>query len=388
MRPLIAMAVLLIAASTAIAEDDPPMKPTGSDLAETRRLLNDLDALFLLQDATARGRQDAAALQKPLLRSIGEGLLRSDLPEPDRIAPYVAAYVLSGGDPATAATLAKSEKLQPVSRLLLEGASLYMQGNREEAAKRLGGIDVTRLPARVGGRVALAKALLERNAADHQSGLSTAVALMPGTLVEESALRRSALAFAESAEEKSFWRRLERYQRRFPDSLYAMAFWEEIMSVIATWGTKGRTPDLARLDEILREMPAERRRSLYLLLARKSSRASNVVMVEFAAPHALRLAAEGSEEQQAASLYLSLHAVASERAADAAAALKAIRRDLLDAQDQALLDAGLWIDQQITSPPAVDQSGTAREQEAKSQLQTRAEELLVEADRILAESRS
>ena len=378
------MAVFLIAASTAIAEDEPPMKPTGSELAETRRLLNDLDALFLLQDATARGRQDAAALQKPLLRSIGEGLLRSDLPEPDRIAPYVAAYVLSGGDPATAATLAKSEKLQPVSRLLLEGASLYMQGNREEAAKRLGGIDVTRLPARVGGRVALAKALLERNAAAHQSGLSTAVALMPGTLVEESALRRSALAFAESAEEKSFWRRLE----RFPDSLYAMAFWEEIMSVIATWGPKDRTPDLARLDEILREMPAERRRSLYLLLARKSSRASNVVMVEFAAPHALRLAAEGSEEQQAASLYLSLHAVASERAADAAAALKAIRRDLLDAQDQALLDAGLWIDQQITSSPVVDQSGTAREQEEKSQLQTRAEELLVEADRILAESRS
>jgi chemotaxis protein MotC len=387
-RPLIALAIFLISASTAVADDDTPKTLTGSEQADTRRLLNDLDALFLLQDATARGRRDAAELQKPLLRSIGEGIIESDLPEPDRIAPYVAAYVLSGGDPATAATLAKSEKLQPVHRLLLEGSSLFMQGDREEAAKRLGDIDVSRLPARVGGRVALAQALLERNAVAHQSGLSTAVALMPGTLVEESALRRSTLAFAESSEEKPFWTRLARYQRRFPDSLYARAFWEEIMSALATWRNKDRSPDLVRLDEIFEEMPVEQRRSLYLHLARQSSRVSNLVTAEFAARRALQLAAEGSEEQQAARLYLFLHAVASEKAATAADELKAIRRDLLDVQDQALLDAGLWIAEQITKPPFGGQSGPAGERNQENQLQSRAEDLLVDADRILTESRS
>lgn len=388
MRVLITAAFLLIATSSAGAEDTRTMAPANGELAGTSRLLHDLDALFLLQDATARGRLDAAALQKPLLRSIGQEILKNGLAEPDRVAPYVAAYVLSGGDPATAVTLAKSENLQPIHRLLLEGVSLFMQGSREDAAKRLGDIDVSRLPARVGGRVALAKALLERNADGRQADLSVAAALMPGTLVEESALRRSALAFMESAEERSFWKRLERYQRRFPNSLYAKSFWEEIMSGLVTWGAKGRAPDLTRLDEIVGEMPTERRRRLYLLLARKSSRVSNAMMVEFAASRALRLAVEGSEEQHAARLYLSLHAVASERGAEAAAALKAIRRDLLDAQDKALLDAGLWIAQQITSPPAEDQSVAAGEQEEKGPLQMRAEQLLVEADRILAESGS
>jgi chemotaxis protein MotC len=389
MKILVTALCLLTTMSPAFAEG--PAKDTPIPAASgvgTPRLLRELDALFLLQDATARGRRDAAVLQKPLLLAIGKEIGEDASVEPDRLAPYVAGYVLSGGDPATAATLSKSDSLSPFHRRLLEGVSLFMRGNRQEAAELLKAIDVLRLPVRVAGRVALAQALLEQDPAARQTGLSIAAALMPGTLVEESAVRRSTLAFAETADEKQFWKRLERYQRRFPDSLYARSFWEEVVSQLANWKSRGEAPDLTRLDLILKDMPASRRRQLYLHLARASSTVDNVAFVEFGASRTKRLALEGSMEDQAARLYLSLYAIASEEGDRSLADLRSINRNLLNAQDRALLDAGLWIAQQIDRPPETGRSGTAEEALPKTPLEMRAESLLADVDKILVGRKS
>jgi chemotaxis protein MotC len=389
MKILLMSLCLLMALAPAFAESPAAFTPAPADSdTGTLRLLQELDALFLLQDATARGRQDAAILQKSLLLAIGEKLGQDDQAEPDRLAPYIAGYVLSGGDPATAVTLARSDSLSSFHRRLLEGVALFMQGDRQEAAKLLGAIDVLDLPARVAGRVALAQALLERDQVARQSGLSMAAALMPGTLVEESALRRSTLAFAETADEEQFWKRLDRYHRRFADSLYARAFWEEVVSQLANWKTRGEAPDLTRLDLILKDMPVSRRRHLYLHLARQSSRVDNVAFVEFGASRAKRLALDGSMEEHTAKLYLSLHAIASEESGKSFADLRSVDRNLLSAEERALRDAGLWIAQQINRPPDEGQSGIAEEANPKTPLQTRAVSLLEEVDRILAGRRS
>jgi chemotaxis protein MotC len=354
----------------------------------TAPLLRDLDALFLLQDAAARGRRDAATLQKPLLVSIGERLGHELAALPARLAPYVAGYVLSGGDPATADALASSERILPADRRLLEGASRFMRGERAEARIRLEDIDTASLPARIAGRVALAQALLEDDAAMRQSGLSLAMALMPGTLVEESALRRSALGYADTREEQPFWNRLERYQRRFPNSLYARPFWEEIMTGLAAWATKDKAPDLARLDLILQEMPVSRRRDLYLHLTRQSSSSGNGRLVMFAGGRALRLAKDGSREEQTARFYLSLYGIASDRSGQALAQLKALNPALLGLREQALLAAGLSLAEQINRPADVPGGGATDNGREKSELQKRGESLIVDVDRILAESSS
>jgi chemotaxis protein MotC len=389
MKILVTAFCLLTTMSPAFAEGPATETPApAASSVGTSRLLHELDALFLLQDATARGRRDAAVLQKPLLLAIGKEIGEDASVEPDRLAPYVAGYVLSGGDPATAVTLSKSDSLSPFHRRLLEGVSLFMRGNRQEAAGLLKAIDVLKLPARVAGRVALAQALLEQDPAARQTGLAIAVALMPGTLVEESAVRRSTLAFAETADEKQFWKRLERYQRRFPDSLYARSFWEEVVSQLANWKSRGEAPDLTRLDLIVKDMPASRRRHLYLHLARASSTIDNVAFVEFGASRTKRLALEGSMEDQAARLYLSLYAVASEEGDRSLADLRSVNRNLLNAQDRALLDAGLWIAEQIDRPPEAGRSGTAEEALPKTPLETRAESLLADVDKILVGRRS
>lgn len=369
-------------------QGDKEVAPTHLSRAGRIQLGDDLDALFLLQDVTARGRQDAAALQKPLLVSIGEKLSQNEEEDPERLAPYVVGYVLSGGNPETAEALSKSEDLPPAYRRLLMGVSLFMRGDGQDAAKLLSGIDTSSLPARIAGRVALAQALLEKEPSIRQSGLSVAIASMPGTLVEESALRRSALAFADTAEEAMFWRRLERYQRRFPNSLYAQTFWKEVMVAILRWSAGGGAPNLMRLDLILREMPVSLRRALYLHLARLSSRAHNVPLLEFAARRVQRLAVEGSQEDQAAGLYLSLYSIASDDAEEALANLSTTKRSLLTPRERALLDAGLFLAGQISRPAVTIANESASETLERSPLQSRAEDLLTDVDKLLAESNS
>lgn len=355
---------------------------------QTIPLLRDLDALFLLQDAAARGRRDAATLQKPLLVSIGERLRDGLAALPAELAPYVAGYVLSGGDPASADALAASEHVSALDRRLLEGASRFMRGERAEARTLLRGIDATSLPARIAGRVALAQALLEDDAAMRQSGLSVAMASMPGTLVEESALRRSALGYVDTEDELPFWRRLERYQRRFPNSLYARSFWEEILTGLAAWAAKDKPPDLARLDLILQEMPVSRRRDLYLYLTRQSSRGGHARLVMFAGGRALRLAEEGSQEEQTARFYLSLYGIASEQSKQALAQLRALNPALLGPREQALLAAGLSLADQISRPPHIPGDGAKEGELEESEIRTRGESLITDVDRILAESNS
>jgi hypothetical protein len=201
-------------------------------------------------------------------------------------------------------------------------------------------------------------------------------------------VRRSALAFAETADGRQFWKRLDRYQRRFPHSLYARTFWEEVLSQLANWKSGGEAPDLTRLDLILNDMPTSRRRQLYLHLARQSSRADNVASANFGASRAKRLASAGSMEEHTARLYLSLHAVASEENDKSLADLRAVNRNLLIAEDRVLLDAGLWIAQQISRPPDEGQSPLIEDPLPKSALQTRAESLLADVDNMLTGRRS
>jgi chemotaxis protein MotC len=388
MRQLIAALCFLMTLASSQAEEAPSISSDlGTDSFHTSQLLQELDALFVLQDATAHGRLDAANYQKSLLLAIGERIGQNRLDKPDKWAPYVASYVLSGGNPTAASSLAKSGTLTTSHRQLLDGVSLFMRGKPDKATRFLKDVDVSELPMRVAGRVALAKAILEADPAIRQINLSVAAASMPGTLVEESALRRSAILYAEGLQEGELWKRLDRYQRRFPDSLYARTFWEVIASELSKWSKNGKIPDLFRLDLLLNKMPTARRRELYLHLARQSSRMNNVALVSHVAGRALRLSIEGGYEQQTARLYLSLHSL--EPGVDKPVAeFPSIRRDLLSRNDKALLDARLWIAQQINQPLSAGQQVDSAEPAAKTFLETKAEELLVEVDRVLVESKS
>ncbi len=355
------------------------------ELSQKPDVMVDLNRLMRLQDDSAAGRPGSIAEQKRLLAEIGDKLRvffdSAPAAQLIAVAPDVAAYVLSGGDPAVAALLSRKDTVGIRMRGILEASGAFMQGDRETAAGLLRDVDTQRLPLRLAGRIALVQALLAKDDGPaKQAHLAVAIAAMPGSLIEESALRRSALAYAATADERRFWERIARYQRRFPNSLYSAAFWREVSDAIIDWVAKDGSFRLNRLDLEWNGMSLVQRRKLYLALTRQAAAANNPRVVEFAATRLHRLAVEGGQEDQISRLYMAIYKIASPEGDSALRGLKSIRSDLLGEQDKELLNAALALSEQINRPLPAVSSSTVDEEEP---LLRRGRQALTDSDALL-----
>lgn len=399
MKPLLAILpvmVLLASGNAAVSEEgqatDRPSKPHSEARSQKKierpAIFSALSLLFRLQDGTAAGDADSMNGQKQLLPHLGpelESFFKSASPEQLRlIAPDVSAYVLSGGDPASALSLAQNDSLDRRTRRILEAAAVFMQGDHETAAEKFKDIDTQGLPMRLVGRLALVQALLDgKDAASKQHHLAAAIAAMPGSLIEESALRRSALAYADAHDESRFWERVARYQRRFPKSLYARAFWRDVSVAIIAWSAKDSSFDFGRLDQAWKELEPLQRRGLYLDLTRQAAAANERQVTEFAAARLLSLSAEGSAESQVARLYMSVYKIASPEGDDALRDIKSIQRTLLSAQDRELLNAALAVSGQINRPLPTSLPANGVEKPEPDPLLIRGQSALDDSDKLL-----
>jgi chemotaxis protein MotC len=359
-------------------------------LAPRPAVLDDIRSLFALQDLVAAGHQNAAPLQKSLLAQINgkinEEILKS---QPTLLAPAITGYVLSGGNPRIAEMLAETKGLEPRYRPLLKAAAFYTRGKHDDAESEFAKLGAFPLSPQIEGRVALARAMLAGgNEIDKQRFLTIAIAAMPGSLIEESALRRSALAYAEAGNEKAFWRRAERYVRRFPRSLYAREFMHELLTRIATFEAGGKNADLPRLDRLLGTMGIARRRELYLDLARQAALKNLAPLTAFGARRLRRISIPGSSESELASLYDSLFEIASERSEHSLQKLEAIDSGRLPLLERDLLAASIAVARLILDPipetppmPAIEN----RELE-KSGLEKQAERALTLSDELMRET--
>lgn len=319
-------------------------------------VISEIRTLFSLQDAAANGNAEAVSLQRQLLSQMKEQQdMILDLRPDEFSASLIAGYVLSGGQPDLAELLAKNERLNPFSRRLLEGAAHYMRGNREKANELLNPIEPVRLPMQVGGRVALARATLSSaDPVERERLLALAIALMPGTLVEEAALRRSADTQAEMGNADMFWKRAGRYLRRFPASLYAPEFMTQVVGRVVAFEAAGKPGGLQRLAAVLTRLPPARRRLLYLKLAREGASRNLVPLTQFAATQLRGLSAEGSIEMMQADLYDALHDVTISDRDEIVRRLEKIDGTKLEEGDRKLLQAALAIARQIWEPDTRD----------------------------------
>lgn len=344
------MISLLTAVGTAGAAEDSewPAEPS-----EFRALLRQL---YRMQDAVAQGDRAGIAGQKQILSELkvkGLELLDAEMMG-QAAATSVAGYVLSGGQPEIAELLAEQDGIESRSKGLLKGSAAYMRGQMDNAAKEFAAIEPRVLPAETGGRVALAKAMLARH--DHEEGerlLTLAIAMMPGTLVEESALRRSAIAFADARQPTGFWHRTERYIRRFRNSIYAAEFLSSMTERLVDLDTHGRAFDFSRADLVLAQLPPSHRRHLFLKISREATARGRRQLAQNASRRLGRLALEGSIESRLAILYTSIHDIASPGNAQAVARLTGLDRIGLEATDLALADAALAVAGQIDAPPSI-----------------------------------
>ncbi len=379
------MAVMLLSCALFVNEvlADPGMNSAGLSEGDVALAVAQVDRLLVLQDDAAAGSHPAVAEQQEVLLEITGTLERISESEDALLKHQVVAFVLSGGDPEIAARFTNADPNSNPHQLLLEAAAAFMRGDHQKANDLFAKIDPSALPARLGGRVALAKALLTKGAA-RQDLFALAAAAMPGTAIEESALRRLTLAYAEARDEHGFWKTLERYVRRFPSSIYAQAFWEDVTATLVYWAVKNSVPSLYQLDVIVTKLSLQQRRSIYLALARKSAAAGLPEMTGFAARRVRRAAVEGSDEDQLGQFYTVLYDIVSPESDAALTRLRSIHRNALGIQETALLGAALSLGLQIERPPSRPPEDT-EEMTDTSGLAARGAELLTQSHKLMAE---
>jgi chemotaxis protein MotC len=336
---------------------------TGCVLAldPARDFASDVRALMALQDAAARGDGKSAMLQKAMLLQIREtyGGKASPVPANPRNSSAMLAYVLSGGHPGLVSNYIASSEMEPGTAGLLEGAVLFMTGKPGEASGKLKNLDHRGFFPADAGRIAFVKAMLRPDEDPAKSELlEFTIHAMPGTLVAESASRRLALVAANTGQSAKFYRHMDRYLRRFENSLYASEFMAAFVDQVVRQYGQGGSLQPGQVEFLLNRLAQDRRRQAYLQIASSALKASKPSLVQFAARRAGRLSVPGSIEELRAHLYASAFDITSAERDAAVERLMAIDPSRLAGTDRILLQAALKVAEEIRKPAGLPALGT------------------------------
>ena len=319
-----------------------------------------------IQDATASGDYSAVEMQSKLIIQMETDLKtakQSDLQD-DRNLRAIAVYLFSGGNPDIAENRLAQLKIDPEKKTLLDGALAYARGDKANAIKFLADIDLASLPANLAGRVALVKAILT-SAEDLKSALlllSSARSFMPGTLVEEAALRRCISFAGKLPNIEQLEHCASLYIRRFPKSVYWREFEENFtLSMIEVDYLKSGG-SMPRLMLVLKDMPSSDYRRMLLKISRAALNHGRYSLATLNAEKALELSRADSAEMARSNLYLGALMIVQENLANGKEKLEQLDKRQLDQSDQVLLEKALDLARQITRIPDL-----TAEQAAKSQ---------------------
>jgi chemotaxis protein MotC len=331
---------------------------TGAALAgqpQTPKPYETIRTLQKLQDAIAHGNGNAYAVQDKLIAQTAQqfhGVSPEGWKEPRNFGAAVV-FVLSGGPPDAVEQGLAVPGLAETDRHLLEGAIAFANGQKGKAAELLGHIDARALPPALGGHVALAQSMLT-GAEDKQQmlrALETARWLMPGTLVEEAALRRAISVSAEIPDPALTDKLAETYMRRFSTSIYATYFAGQFAEILARAEDEKAAERLARLGSFMGELPPAFQLALYLSIAKTAASQGKTALAAASSAIAGKMAAEDSPEKLRAKLYEAATMIVDERFADGVEQLKSVDETKLAPDDAALRNSALAVAEAIRKWP-------------------------------------
>ena len=310
-----------------------------------------------VQDATASGDSAAVEMQSKLIIQMGTDLKnakQSDLQDVRNLRA-VAIYLFSGGNPNTAERQLIPLKVDPENKTLLDGALAYARGDKASASKFLGNVDLASLPPTLAGRVALVKAILT-SAEDLKAALSllgTAPAFMPGTLVEEGALRRCIVFAGKLSDIDELEHCASAYIRRFPKSLYRKDFEESFTLSLIEMDYLKAGGTMPRLNIILEDLPPADTRKMLLMISKAATGHGRHSLAISSAQSAGELSRTDSAEMARSNLYEGAILIAGEGYESGKTKLEKIDTSLLDSSDRLLLEKALELTRQIAQKPNI-----------------------------------
>ena len=340
--------VALLAAEPLMAAE---VRPDGIQPFEMVRTLQTLQAQI------AGGNAAAVAAQRELLAVMEKSFLAADpaVWQDGRNARAAVTYTLSGGSPRLMRSLLALNPPIAVDADLATGALAYIENREDEARKRLSSLDARALPMSLGGQVALVQAgLVAREDLPKAIRLlDDARLLMPGTLVEEAALRREVFLVAQTGNLDRFEFLSQQYLRRFGTSIYAEDFRQRFATAIARLGIADGDDRFPRLEAILKSSDPENQRALFLQLAQAAVVHGKLATARSAAADAAGLAQLGGGDAMRAGLYDSAASIGPGKdIGEVRKRLAALNRRQLGRRDVDLLDAAIAVADAVGEVPA------------------------------------
>lgn len=324
----------------------------AQSLDETLEPYRMLRSLQFVQDTVVRGDHSAADMQRFMLGTIDERLRTADpkVFQDPRNVDAALIYAMSGGNPATLEYLVARDIDGNFDNRVSDALRKYLSGKGTLIAKSLGDIATEYKNAKIGPYLALVagNVTLTKDPAGALKFYDWARLTAPGTIVEEAALRRS-LAVAVDAkivDKASLY--ANGYARRFLYSPYASQFADLFVSFVVEHYDVLKPEDI---EATLGYMDVDRRREVYLRVAREAAIAGRKDLATMAVEQAKRLS--GSEEgaDALANLYGSLVGVPTENVDDAMAVLMRIPDEALSPRDRALRQAAETVAKEVLRKP-------------------------------------
>lgn len=347
----------------------------------------------LLEDGMARGDANAFQRRAELMRAAAAPLrgMPVEVWSEPRNWRALLAYVLGGGEARVVKDIAAKGALKEVDQTLVKGVIALAGSEDGEIMKSLALVKTDELDISLAAPLVLALAprLPAEDWRKAAAMLEDVVLRAPGTLMEESALRRLTLLYLAHGETRQATAAFARRVRRFPQSVFA----DQARKAFAT-DIAASTDDMAIWATALAgtgNMVPEAAMKLYLDIAESGLRKGKLELARNAAAEADKLSSKPGFDPRAhqrALLYRAAAEAPTRRVGEALKAIGGLQRDQLTAHERSLLvvtervaDAiGTGsIGPEAAMPPAPDVSST------QAQLK-RAADLLVATDTVLAKA--
>ncbi|MFY8098541.1 MAG: chemotaxis protein MotC, partial [Allorhizobium sp.] len=311
-----------------------------------------LRSLQFVQDTVVRGDHSAAEMQRFMLGTIDERLRTADpkVFQDPRNVDAALIYAMSGGNPATLEFLVARDIDGNFDNRVSDALRKYLSGKGTLIAKTLGDVATEYKNEKIGPYLALVagNVTLTTDPVAALKFYDWARLTAPGTIVEEAALRRSlAVAVdAKNVEKASLY--ANGYARRFLYSPYASQFADLFVRFVV------EHYDVLKPDDIeatLGYMDTDRRREVYLRIAREAAIAGRKPLATMAAEQAKLLSGTEEGADALAKLYGSLVKVPTENVDDAMATLMQVPEEALSPRDRALRRAAETVAKEVLRKP-------------------------------------
>lgn len=346
-RPLLRAVMLMVLSLVATRVSAEPTAPSGEPFELVR-------ALQAVQDGIANGDTAAHASHIALIRQIGEKFLAADASvwSNPQNGQAVVIYLLSGGAPQIVRKLPR-DKINVDARLF-DGALAYVEGRQDEARDLLKDVKPRTISSGMGGQVALVQgALFARSEASLAiERLDDARLLLPGTLVEEAALRREILLVGQAEDFDKFEFLTLAYIRHYRNSVYAGDFWQRFSTGLTQSSLALDDRRFARVAALLEQVDRASRLKLYLVIARGALVRGKLTVTRLAGERALTLSADATPDRERAHFYRGASRALIDEYDGGFAELKAIDRAKLAERDVILLNATLQLALDVRKPIA------------------------------------